>query len=166
MNIAEKAQEALNHGFKAIANQYDLPANFPPQVVAEIDRIALGQRFGLFDCQSVRRDATDIPFVTLDPASSTDLDQAFAIEQDGDELVLHYALADVSAFVSPGSEIEKEAWKRGLTIYGLAKKIPLYPKEISQGVASLLPDGPRPAVLVSVSISPRSKSTRLNSSHQ
>ena len=154
MNIAEKAQEALNHGFRAIANKFDLPANFPPQVVAEIDRIALGLRAGLPDYQSGRRDATEIPFVTLDPASSTDLDQAFAIEQDGDDLVLHYALADVSAFVSPGSEIEKEAWKRGLTIYGLAKKIPLYPKEISQGVASLLPDGPRPAVLVSVSISP------------
>ena len=157
MNIAEKAQEALNHGFQAIAKQFDLPANFPPQVVSETERVTQGASAGLLDSLSGRRDASSIPFVTLDPASSTDLDQAFAIEQDGDDLVLHYALADVGAYVSSGSEIEVEAWKRGLTIYGLAKKIPLYPKEISQGVASLLPDGPRPAVLVTVALSPSGK---------
>ena len=154
MNIAEKAQEALNQGFQAIANQFALPPNFPPQVISETERITQRASAGLLDLASGRRDATAIPFVTLDPASSTDLDQAFAIEQDGDDLVLHYALADVGAFVSPSSEIETEAWKRGLTIYGLAKKIPLYPKEISQGAASLLPDGPRPAVLVSIVLSP------------
>ncbi len=157
MNIEEKAQEALNQGFHAIAIQFDLPSSFPLQVVSETEAITHAGRAGMHDYMSGRRDATAIPLVTLDPASSTDLDQAFAIEQDGDELVLHYALADVSAFVSPGSEIEKEAWKRGLTIYGLAKKIPLYPKEISQGAASLLPDGPKPAVLVSVGLSPSGK---------
>ena len=77
MNIAEKAQEALNYGFQAIANQFDLPSNFPPQVVSEIESITQGVKVGIPDLLSGRRDATKIPFVTLDPASSTDLDQAF-----------------------------------------------------------------------------------------
>ena len=47
-------------------------------------------------------DRTDRPFVTLDPAGSTDLDQAFAIERAGDDIVLHYAIADVGFFVDPG----------------------------------------------------------------
>ena len=152
-----ESARALNQRFQAISNQFELPAGFSPQVVSEAERIIQGGSAGLPDFSSDRRDATEIPLVTLDPASSTDLDQAFAIEQDGDDLVLRYALADVSAFVSPNSEIETEAWKRGLTIYGLAKKIPLYPKEISQGAASLLPDGPRPAVLVSIALSPSGK---------
>ncbi len=61
-------------------------------------------------------------------------------------------MADISPFADSGSPLENEAWQRGVTIYGLTEKIPLYPKPISQGLASLLPDGPRPAYLVSVSI--------------
>ena len=152
MNIAEKAQDALTSGFAAIAKQFQLPADFPPEVMAEAKAVAETKPFTKPDWQSHRHVAMDIPFVTLDPASSTDLDQAFYIEKDGPELVLHYALADVSAFVKPGSLIEQEARKRGVTIYGLAKKIPVYPSVISQGTASLLPEGPRPAVHVVVAI--------------
>jgi len=94
MNIAEKAQEALNQGFLVIANQFALPSNFPPQVVAETESITQGLKDGIPDFLTGRLNVTEIPLVTLDPAPSTDLDQAFAIEQDGDELVLHYALAD------------------------------------------------------------------------
>lgn len=154
MKIAEQAQEALSHGFAAIAEQFKLPLQFPPDVVAAADTATRVVGSEAAEWLAQRRDAMHIPLVTLDPASSTDLDQAFAIEQDGDELVLQYALADVSAFVMRGGTIEKEAWQRGVTIYGLAEKIPLYPKVISQSAASLLPDGPRPAVLVVVSIRP------------
>ena len=157
MNIAEQAQEALSNGFAAIVDQFKLPLQFPSDVVtaAELATTVVGSEKPPWFSQ--RRDATHIPFVTLDPASSTDLDQAFAIEKDGDELVLQYALADVSAFVPNGGAIEKEAWQRGVTVYGLAEKIPLYPKVISQSAASLLPDGPRPAVLAVVSIRPNGK---------
>ncbi len=157
MKIAEQAQEALSKGFAAIVEQFKLPLQFPPDVVAAANAATKVDVSEKPEWLSQRRDAMHIPFVTLDPASSTDLDQAFAIEQDGDELVLQYALADVSAFVTHGGAIEKEAWQRGVTIYGLAEKIPLYPKVISQSAASLLPDGPRPAVLVVVSIRPDGK---------
>ncbi|HUP78278.1 MAG TPA: RNB domain-containing ribonuclease [Pirellula sp.] len=154
MNIAEQAQKSLSTGFASIVEQFHLPLHFPPEVVAAADNATKNEGFERPPWMSQRRDATDIPFVTLDPASSTDLDQAFAIEQDGADLVLSYALADVSAFVPVSSPVENEAWQRGVTIYGLAQKIPLYPKVISQWAASLLPVGPRPAVLVVVSIRP------------
>jgi VacB/RNase II family 3'-5' exoribonuclease len=94
-----------------------------------------------------RRDATDLPFVTLDPASSTDLDQAFAVRREGDDIVLFYAIADIGAFVARGSALEAQAWRQGVTVYCPDKSVPLYPRELSGQRASLLPDGPRPAIL-------------------
>ena len=156
MNVSEEAKKALAQGFASIAKQFQLPGSFAPGVRLAAEESSLAIRKNGRPLWEVdRRDATSIPLVTLDPATSTDLDQAFAIERDGDELVLKYALADVSAFVSAGGVIESEAWNRGVTIYGLSEKIPLYPKVISQNAASLLPDGPRPAILVSVAICPK-----------
>ena len=83
------------------------------------------------------------PFVTLDPASSTDLDQAFAIETAGADLLLHYAIADVAWFVADGDALDREAWARGETLYLPDGKASLYPPAIGEGAASLLPDGPR-----------------------
>ena len=156
MNVSEEAKKALAQGFASIAKQFQLPGSFAPGVLLAAEESSLAIRKNGRPLWEVdRRDATSIPLVTLDPATSTDLDQAFAIERDGDELVLKYALADVSAFVSAGGVIESEAWNRGVTIYGLSEKISLYPKVISQNAASLLPDGPRPAILVSVAICPK-----------
>ncbi|MCF7960899.1 MAG: RNB domain-containing ribonuclease [Pirellula sp.] len=158
MNVSEEAKKALAQGFASIVKQFQLPGSFAPGVRLAAEESSLAIRKNGRPLWEVdRRDATSIPLVTLDPATSTDLDQAFAIERDGDELVLKYALADISAFVSAGGVIESEAWNRGVTIYGLSEKIPLYPKVISQNAASLLPDGPRPAILVSVAICPKGK---------
>jgi VacB/RNase II family 3'-5' exoribonuclease len=97
-----------------------------------------------------RRDATDLSFVTLDPASSTDLDQAFAVQREGDNIVLFYAIADIGAFVARGSRLEAQAWKQGVTVYSPDGSVPLYPRVLSGQRASLLPDGPRPAILHTV----------------
>jgi exoribonuclease R len=97
-------------------------------------------------------DRTDWPFVTLDPAHSTDLDQAFTITRTGDDLLLHYAIADVGWFVQSGDALDTEAWKRGTTLYLPDGKAALYPPAIAEGAASLLPDGPRPAVVFHVRI--------------
>ena len=99
-------------------------------------------------------DRTDRPFVTLDPASATDLDQAFSIEASSDDLLLHYAIADVGHFVRPGDPLDREAWQRGVTVYLPDEKAPLYPSTLSERAASLLPDGPRPAVVFIVRIAP------------
>ena len=99
-------------------------------------------------------DRTDRPFVTLDPAGSTDLDQAFAMERAGDDVVLHYAIADVGFFVDRGDALDAEAWKRGVTVYMPDERARLYPAALSEGAASLLPDGPRPAVVFTVRVDP------------
>lgn len=133
----------LTAGLAAIREQFSVPPDFPPDVMAEAE--AASSR-----APTDHADWTDRPFVTLDPATSTDLDQAFVIEQAGDALLLHYALADVGWFVPPGGAMEAEAWRRGVTLYLPDGKARLYPTALSEGAASLLPDGPRPAVVASV----------------
>ena len=98
-------------------------------------------------------DRTDLPFVTLDPASSTDLDQAFTIESSGSDLILRYAIADVAWFVDPGGALDLEAWRRGVTTYLPDGRAGLYPAVLAEAAASLLPDGPRRAVVFVVRVS-------------
>jgi exoribonuclease R len=63
-----------------------------------------------------------------------------------------YAIADVSAFVEPGDPVDLEANRRGETLYGADSKIPLHPPVLSEGVASLLPEEVRPALLWSIAV--------------
>jgi exoribonuclease R len=138
---------ALARGLADIRREFQVPASFPPDVLAAAE--AAARRV-----PSDHANRTATPFVTLDPASSTDLDQAFAIEAAGSDLLLHYAIADVAWFVDDGGPISAEAWKRGMTLYLPDGKAGLYPPVLSEGAASLLPDGPRPAVIFTVRIAP------------
>jgi exoribonuclease R len=97
-------------------------------------------------------DRTDVPFVTIDPASSQDLDQALHLERDGSGYVVRYAIADVAAFVSPGDPIDLASHERGETLYGADSKIPLHPTALSEGAASLLPGEIRPALLWTIHV--------------
>lgn len=137
----------LGEGLAALRRRFGVPAEFPPEALAEAERMATR-------APGAHEDWTDRSFVTLDPATSTDLDQAFVIEPGGADLLLHYALADVGWFVDPGGALEAEAWRRGLTLYLPDGKARLYPPVLSEQAASLLPDGPRPAVVVTVRCAP------------
>lgn len=100
-------------------------------------------------------DATNIPFVTIDPAESRDLDQAIAIADCGKEsrhgrYLLNYAIASVPTFVSPGGALDRETWERGTTVYLPDEPTPLHPLTLSHGVASLLPDCVTPACVWSI----------------
>ena len=136
---------ALANGLTAIRLQYQVPAAFPDAVLAAAE--AASAR-----APSDHRDRTGEAFVTLDPASSTDLDQAFAIEVSRGDLILHYAIADVNWFVADGDVVDAEAWRRGVTLYLPDGKASLYPPVLGERAASLLPDGPRPAVVFSVRV--------------
>ncbi len=135
----------LKGGLANIRQQFRLPEAFPPAVMAAAEKAVQRQ-------PTDHADWTHLPFVTLDPASSTDLDQAFHIEADGTGWLLHYAIADVGWFVHENDALDAEAWKRGTTQYLPDGKVSLYPPLLSEGAASLLPDGPRPAVVFSVRI--------------
>lgn len=134
---------ALSAELDAIRVQYQVPDAFPPEVIAAA--AAAARR-----ASTEHVDRTAEHFVTLDPAHSTDLDQAFAIERRGDDILLHYAIADVGWFVEDDGVIDAEAWRRGTTLYLPDGKAGLYPPVLSEGAASLLPDGPRPAVVFTV----------------
>ncbi|MDQ8758150.1 RNB domain-containing ribonuclease [Sphingosinicella sp. LHD-64] len=138
---------ALSRGLAAIRTQFKVPESFPPDVLAAAEVAAKR-------APSDHVDRTDRPFVTLDPATSTDLDQAFVIDRAGSDLLLHYAIADVAWFVEDGDPIDVEAWRRGATLYLPDGKAGLYPPVLSEGAASLLPDGPRPAVVFTVRVAP------------
>jgi exoribonuclease R len=81
-----------------------------------------------------------------------DLDQALHIERAGDGYLVHYAIADVAAFVRPGDPLDVEAHARGETLYGADTRIPLHPPALSEDAASLLPDQTRPALLWSITL--------------
>ena len=137
--------DALGPGLAAIRTEFQVPFGFPPAVTAAAAEVARRM-------PDAHVDRTDRAFVTLDPATSTDLDQAFAIESAGADLLLHYAIADVAWFVGDGDLLDQEAWTRGETLYLPDGKAGLYPPVLSEGAASLLPDGPRPAVVFTVRI--------------
>jgi exoribonuclease R len=138
---------ALALGLAAIRAQYKVPEGFPAEV---LDAAASAARRPPTD----HADRTAERFVTLDPATSTDLDQAFAIARSGTDLLLHYAIADTAWFVDDGGAIDTEAWRRGTTLYLPDGKAGLYPPILSEAAASLLPDGPRPAVIFTVRVAP------------
>ena len=145
MKTLRDPQCLLSDGLAAIRAQFQVPAGFPPDVQGEAE--AAARR-----APAEHRDRTGERFVTLDPASSTDLDQAFAIETGGSDLILHYAIADVAWFVADGGALDREAWRRGTTIYLPGGKAGLYPPVLSENAASLLTDGPRPAVVFTVRV--------------
>lgn len=131
----------LEQPLRALRDELRIAGDFPPDALAEADRAAtVWSRNG-------RVDATDLGLVTLDPPGSRDLDQAFALEAVGDGFRFHYAIADVAAFVDPDRPVAAEARRRGETLYLPDGRSPLYPTSLSEGAASLLPDGDRPAVL-------------------
>jgi exoribonuclease R len=138
---------ALAQGLAAIRAEFLVPESFPPQVLAAAKEAATRP-------PTEHADRTDRHFVTLDPATSTDLDQAFAIEATGADLLLHYAIADVAWFVRDGDPLDVEAWKRGETLYLPDGRAGLYPPALSEDAASLLPSGPRPAVIFTVRVAP------------
>jgi exoribonuclease R len=145
MKTLRDPAHALAEGLATIRTEFQVPAGFPAEVQAAAE--AAARRV-----PDAHADWTERPFVTLDPASATDLDQAFGIEAAGGELILHYAIADVAWFVDEGGAIDAEAWARGETLYLPDGKAGLYPPVLSEGAASLLPDGPRPAVVFSIRV--------------
>lgn len=135
------AAEDLRAALRALRTRMQVPAGFPPAVLAEAEAAAASPRLP-------DHDATDIPLFTIDPPGSRDLDQAMHLaRRPGGGYRVHYAIADVAAFVTAGGAVDKEAHKRVETLYFPDEKIPLHPPVLSEGAASLLPDQAVPALL-------------------
>ncbi|MGW0395171.1 RNB domain-containing ribonuclease [Streptomyces sp. NPDC003042] len=132
---------ALRAALRELRTRLGVPRAFPAAVLAEAERAAAAPRLPSYD-------ATEIPFFTIDPPGSVDLDQAMHLaKRSAGGYRVHYAIADVAAFVTPGGALDAEAHRRVTTLYFPDGRIPLHPPVLSEGAASLLPDQTRPALL-------------------
>lgn len=158
----------------ALRAQYEAPIAFPPEVLAEAEAAATawaqdGPARLLADGA---RDARALDLVTIDPPGSMDLDQAVLLERlpaqtdhagapTGDALGpaaayrVHYAIASLATFVTPGGALDVELRRRGETIYAPDAATPLHPEVLSHGAASLLEDMDRPACLWTIDLDAR-----------
>ncbi|MFT4264846.1 MAG: RNB domain-containing ribonuclease [Nocardioides sp.] len=138
------AAATLRDGIERLQDELGVTPDFPPEVESEAAAVADAVP------PLPEEDQTALPFVTIDPAGSMDLDQALHLERAADGsggYVVHYAIADVHAFVAPEGAIDAESHRRGESLYGADSTIPLHPTALSEGAASLLPDQVRPALL-------------------
>ncbi|HEX6149618.1 RNB domain-containing ribonuclease [Nocardioides sp.] len=146
--------EQLAKGVQAIQEELAIDPGFPAEVEEAAERAASAPRLPELD-------RTDLELVTIDPVGARDLDQALHIERDGKGFVVHYAIADVGAFVEPGGPVDVEAHSRGETLYGAESKVPLHPPVISEDAGSLLPDQERPALLWTIRVDETGEGTEV-----
>ncbi|MFT7840863.1 RNB domain-containing ribonuclease [Saccharothrix sp. BKS2] len=138
----DRAETDPGLDFGGVRTEFGLPDGFSPAALGEAQRAVTGD----VD-HADREDATALPLVTIDPPGSKDLDQALLLERVGDGFRVHYAIADLGAFVEPDGALDAEVRRRGQTLYLPDGNVPLHPPVLSEGAASLLPGQVRPAVL-------------------
>ena len=150
---------AAGGDFGHLRAEFALPESFGPDVLAEAEAAVVDP----LESAGEREDATSLPFVTIDPPGSKDLDQAVLIERvEGGGFRVHYAIADLAAFIPPGGALDKEARRRGQTLYLPDGNVPLHPPVLSEGAASLLPGETRPAVLWTIDVDAGGEPTATN----
>ncbi len=104
-----------------------------------------------------REDWREVPFVTIDPIDAKDHDDAVFARPDTDPanpggFVVNVAIADVAAYVRPGSALDREALARGNSVYFPDRVVPMLPERISNDLCSLKPDEDRPALVARITI--------------
>nr|WP_210296599.1 ribonuclease R [Rhizobium sp. BK399] len=125
---------------------HGIPYTFPPAVVAEADDAKPAT-------MSHREDWRDVPLITIDPADAKDHDDAVYAEADPspdnpDGVIVTVAIADVSYYVRPNSPLDREALKRGNSVYFPDRVVPMLPERISNDLCSLREGQDRPALAV------------------
>jgi exoribonuclease R len=152
----EQSAPELEAGLDRIRDEFDVPGPHSEAAVAEARTAAhhvLSTLAASTDIETApRRDARDLGLVTIDPPGSRDLDQAVHIARRGRGWRVHYAIADVPAFVPSGGALAAEVLDRGVTFYLPDARSPLHPPVLGEDAASLLPGQERPAVLWTIDL--------------
>ncbi|WP_073071751.1 ribonuclease R [Thermosipho atlanticus] len=122
--------------FPTIVVKHDLPVEFPEKVLKEVAKIP--EKVTPKDLKG-RRDFRNEIIVTIDGADAKDFDDAVNVKklQNGNYL-LGVHIADVSYYVKEGTELDKEAFKRGTSVYLVDRVIPMLPFKLSHGICSLV----------------------------
>ncbi len=132
----------------AAIRHYGLPDEFPSEALAEAETVS-----GLLERPGRRADRRNLFVLTIDPARARDFDDALSMERDAKgQRVLGVHIADVSHFVRPRSDLDKEARLRGNSVYLPDRVIPMLPEQLSNGVCSLRPDVDRLAFSVFMTV--------------
>jgi ribonuclease R len=118
----------------SIARGYDLPMEFSEKVLHQAQRVSKVVLEG--DMQG-REDIRSWQCVTIDGEDAKDLDDAITLTKDGDVYELGVHIADVANYVQENSALDREALKRGTSVYLVDRVIPMLPKELSNGICSL-----------------------------
>lgn len=120
----------------SVMKQYDLSEDFPKSVLAE----AKSLNCSICDKDIVgRTDFRGKKVFTIDGADAKDLDDAVCVEKHGNGYTLSVHIADVTHYVREESDLDKEAFKRGTSVYLADRVVPMLPKELSNGICSLNP---------------------------
>jgi len=135
-----------------VIHTYDIPTEFPPQAVADAER-AHGVTLGS------RTDLRDMPLVTIDGEDARDFDDAVYAEPTEGGFRLIVAIADVSHYVRTGSELDREARKRGNSCYFPDRVVPMLPEALSNGWCSLRPNEDRGCLFVDMTIDAAGRKT-------
>jgi ribonuclease R len=130
---------------------HDIPHIFPADVIAEAEAVKPATLAG-------REDWRELPLVTIDPADAKDHDDAVFAISDPDEknpggVVVTVAIADVAAYVRYGTALDREALKRGNSVYFPDRVVPMLPERISNDLCSLREGQDRPALAVRMTFS-------------
>lgn len=117
--------------------KHDLPHVFP----AEVEQLSARMPTVVHkNSHAERRDIRALPLVTIDGETARDFDDAVYCEQDSDGYTLYVAIADVSQYVTPDDAFDKEALKRGNSVYFPQRVIPMLPEVLSNDLCSLNPN--------------------------
>ncbi len=135
----------------SILVENDVAIEFPNVVLDEAKHI---EHQGIHpEDYTNRTDFREMPIFTIDGADTKDIDDAVSIQRNGDGYILGVHIADVSHYVRPLSELDKEAMRRGTSVYYANRVIPMLPKELSNGICSLNPQEDRLTFSVLMQIS-------------
>jgi len=121
----------------SILEEYGLPYDFEEDVLAEARAISTEITQAEID---KRRDMRDVLTFTIDPADAKDFDDALSVEWVNGELFLGVHIADVSHYLRPDTELDKEAYARGTSVYLVDRCVPMLPENLSNGLCSLRPN--------------------------
>ena len=139
----------------SLIKQYELPYKFPDEVINEAKNVCKEK----IDIEnSNRKDLRSDIIFTIDGEDAKDLDDAIHVEKlENGNYKLDVHIADVSYYVREKTELDKEAYLRGTSIYMLGRVIPMLPRELSNGICSLNANEDRYTLSCSMEITPKAK---------
>lgn len=146
IKILKKPETPLDE-VEGIIDEFNLPRKFPHNVIEEAKSL-YARRQNTEDRTQKRKDLCSLPTVTIDGERAKDFDDAISIKRTDDGYRLWVHIADVGFFVGWDSLIDKEARKRGTSVYFPDRVIPMLPKELSEDLCSLRPKVERMAFTV------------------